>query len=92
MAFQANGGSSGEDFLGRYFSISLVVSLRSLIALIPIFLFLTIYYALAFSVEEEITSSAYDTLPFIIWYAAVYWRIYVNILEVATLKPSNLSS
>lgn len=36
--FIANGGAKGTDFLGKYFSISFVVSIRFTLVIIPLYL------------------------------------------------------
>jgi uncharacterized membrane-anchored protein YitT (DUF2179 family) len=82
FAFKANGGSKGTDFLGRYFSISLVVGIRFLVILIPLILALLAYYFFAVSKDPDLNSTAYDTVPFMIWSAALYWRVYVHIADV----------
>jgi hypothetical protein len=82
FAFKANGGSKGVDFLGRYFSISFVVAIRFLAVLIPAFLALLVYYSFAVIEDPDLDSTAYDTIPFIIWSAALYWRVCVHIADV----------
>lgn len=74
FAFKANGGSKGIDFLGRYFSISFVVAIRFLVILIPVIIVLLAYYSFAVTKDPNLNSTAYDTIPFIIWSAALYWR------------------
>lgn len=82
FAFKANGGGSGTDFLGRYFSISFVVGIRFFVLLLPMFIALIIYYEYTFSENEEVLSTAGDILPFLLWYALMYWRIVKHIGDV----------
>jgi hypothetical protein len=82
FAFKANGGSKGLDFLGRYFSISFVVAIRFLVILIPVLIVLLAYYSFAITKDPDLSSTAYDTIPFLIWSAALYWRVCVHIADV----------
>ena len=82
FAFKANGGSKGIDFLGRYFSISFVVAIRFIVILIPVIIVLSAYYSFAVTKDPDLNSTAYDTIPFIIWSAAFYWRVCVHIDDV----------
>ena len=84
-AYQANGAAKGFDFLGRYFSISFVVTIRFLALLILMLVPVTIYYIYFFGDDEEIPSTAFDTIPYLIWYAALYWRICKYISDVKPL-------
>ena len=81
-AFKANGSNGGSDFLGKYFSIGFVVAIRFLAYAIPLFVLLFIYYFYAFGEEEEIPTNYIDVIPYLIWYVAMYWRIYVHIKQV----------
>ena len=82
FAFKANGGSKGIDFLGRYFSISFVVAIRFVVILIPMIIMLSAYYSFAVTKDQDLNSTAYDTIPFLIWSAALYWRVCVHIADV----------
>ena len=81
-AFKANGANDGNDFLGKYFSIGFVVTIRFLVYAIPLFILLFAYYFYAFGEEEEIPTNYIDVIPFLVWYIAMYWRIYVHIKQV----------
>ncbi len=82
IVYRANGGGAGKDFLGRYFSIGFVESIRFLVLLIPMFAALVTYYIYAFPGEEPIVSTPTDTLPFTIWYAFLFWRISKHVADV----------
>ncbi|MEE9337564.1 MAG: hypothetical protein V3U87_05750 [Methylococcaceae bacterium] len=82
FVYRSNGGKTGKDFLGRYFSIGFVVSIRFLVLLIPMFAALVAYYIYAFPDEEIIVSTPADKLPFIIWYALLFWRINKHVSDV----------
>ena len=86
LAFKANGGSFGTDFLGKYFSIGFVVAIRFAVILIPISMGIFSYSYYAFPEDSDITSSSWDTVPVIVWYAALYWRIVVHIRDVKDLQ------
>ncbi len=80
-AFRANGSINGRDFLGKYLSIGFVMAIRFMVYAIPLFIMLSIYYFYAFD-EEECISSYIDVIPFLAWYAALYWRICVHIKQI----------
>jgi len=82
FAYKANGAGNGNNFLARYFSIGFVVTVRFLALLIPLMILLMLYYFYAFDIEEEITTTAWDFLPFLIWYVALYWRICKHISDL----------
>lgn len=82
FAYKANNGSMGTDFLGRYFAIYFVVSIRFLVFVIPVIIGVLLYYFYAFDFEEGIPSTSVDTIPFIIWTGILYWRVYVHIKQV----------
>ncbi len=82
FVFKANGGSAGTDFLGKYFSISFVVNIRFLVILIPMFIGLMLYYFYVFPENEEMSNTFLGTVPFIIWHAAIYWRVFNHIRDV----------
>ncbi len=82
FAFNANGSNDGTDFLGKYFSIGFVMAIRFLVYTIPLLIMLFVYYFFAFGEEEKIPTNAIEVIPFIIWYAALYWRICVHIRQV----------
>jgi len=82
IVYRANGGETGRDFLGRYFSIGFVVSIRFLVFMIPMFFVLVVYYIYAFPADEPIVSTPIDVLPFTIWYALIFWRIQKHVSDV----------
>jgi uncharacterized membrane-anchored protein YitT (DUF2179 family) len=81
LSFNANGGSQGVDFLGKYISISFVMSIRFSVYIIPIFIMFYAYYFFEFSGEHP-TTMAVDVIPFLLWSAALYWRIYFHIKQL----------
>lgn len=82
FAFQANGSSNGTDFLGKYFSIGFVMAIRFLVYAIPLLIFLFVYYFYAYGDKDKIPTNYIDVLPFLFWYGAMYWRMYVHIKQV----------
>ena len=81
-AYKANGGHQGTDFLGRFFSISFVVSIRFIALLIPMTFALTAYYIFTFPDEQEIVSTPLDIIPLQIWFALLYARTCKHIKDV----------
>ena len=54
FAYKANGGASGKDFLGRFFGIHFVVSIRFFVLLIiPVIFVLVSAYMNEISLEED---------------------------------------
>jgi len=83
MAYKSNGGRNGKDFLGRYFSIGFVIIIRFMAILIPLFIILMVYFFYTADENGEVVSTAGDNIPFLIWYAALYWRICNHIKDVS---------
>jgi hypothetical protein len=81
FAYKANNGAKGADFLGKYLSISFVTTMRFLVLIIPFTIGLYFYYYYYFNIEEEISTTALDTIPFLIWLVVLYWRICVHIRQ-----------
>ncbi|ENK2025278.1 hypothetical protein [Vibrio sp. 1580] len=75
FAYRANGGENGQDFLGRYFSISFVVSIRFSVLLFPM-IFVVLMYHSAFGAESELVStSPIEICMFLLWTALLYANI-----------------
>lgn len=87
FAYRANGGSSGVDFAARFFSISLVVSIRHLRFLIPIALILypyTIYSSIkGVNAEQVMMTGGAEVVLLAIWYIQIYQSVIKNIRDVA---------
>lgn len=81
FAYKINGANKGTDFLGRFFSISFVVSIRFLVLLLPIFVVLLFYYIKTFP-EEEIVSTPIDVIPFQLWLIFLYVRVCKHIGDI----------
>lgn len=79
--YKANGASNGDDFLGKYFSIGFVVTIRFFVYLIPILIIQTIYNFRALE-DAESSTSYINVIPIVICYSVLYWRIVVHIKEV----------
>ncbi|MFN8578684.1 MAG: hypothetical protein U0354_17790 [Candidatus Sericytochromatia bacterium] len=86
-AFIANGANKGNDFLGKYFSISFVVSIRFLLLLIPI-VFIYIIFDLFITggsedvKNEVLDADAYFSISFIIWEIFMYIRVCKHIRDL----------
>lgn len=79
FSYKSNGADSGNDFIGKYFSICFVLSIRFLVYLVPILILYFLYYFYAYQTEEEIQTNFIDVIPFSIWHAAIYWRLCFHI-------------
>ncbi|MCR9423848.1 hypothetical protein [Vibrio sp. RM-69-4] len=75
LAYRANGADNGTDFLGRFFSISFVVTVRFFALLIPMLILLSAYYMSVATENDALVSSAEDTLPFIAWLGLLYYQV-----------------
>ena len=79
LAFKANGGLNGADFLGKYLSISFVVGVRFiLIGIIPIIVVL-ILYGYFFGREDIDILSIILIYP---WYIVMYKTIISHIRNI----------
>ncbi len=74
-AYRANGGENGQDFLGRYFSIGFVVSIRFFVYLIPIVILLSIYFVLSFPDSEVIETTPFEVAVLLAWSCCLYANI-----------------
>jgi len=88
-AYKMNGGSQGNDFLGKFFSINFVVSIRFLALLVPLFLLLFFYYSIMVNEEESLQSSPIEIIPFQIWYILLYVRTCKHIRDVRNSQPGD---
>ena len=84
FAYRSNGGHKGTDFLGRFLSISIVVTIRFLLLLIPIIVILAVYYAFTFGAHGEIVTTPFEVVLFQGWSIAILWRVCVHIKAVST--------
>ncbi len=75
-AYKANGGSSGDDFLGRYFSLSFVVSVRFVVLLILIVPIKSLAFYFCSDSVNSAHSEAVDTVINVLWSAFLYANIY----------------
>ena len=82
FAFKANGGSTGEDFLGRFFSIGFIISVRFFVILIAIISITMVYIYYSTDENGYIETSPVDIFPYLIWYVALFWRICFHIKDV----------
>lgn len=82
FAYRANFASKGSDFLGKYFSIWFVVSIRFLVYLLPVISGVLIYQFYTFGLEEDVQLTAVTTIPFILWNAIFYWRVCFHMKQV----------
>ncbi|GHF98071.1 hypothetical protein [Thalassotalea marina] len=89
FAYKANGGANGSDFLGRFFSINFVVSIRFIALLIPMLIALLAYYMYTFPGNQEIVTTPIDVIPFQIWLIFLYVHICKHISDVKNSLQAN---
>jgi len=91
VAYRMNGGSAGKGFLGRYFPLLWVLTVRFLVFLLPL-LVLAMIPMVYFSEALFGTDAAgedFDALSMVvvilswIWFLAFYYRLAVHIRDVA---------
>ncbi|MCH8622830.1 hypothetical protein [Undibacterium sp. TS12] len=87
MAYRANGGASGSQFLARYVSISLVSSIRYLALLILMIIPLTIV-AVVLAGSGDIIGGPVFELLFAVTYAGLYLYITRHVRDVAAAQHS----
>jgi hypothetical protein len=87
LCFCANGSGSGVQFAERYFSISFVVGLRSMVLVIPLALvtsFAAGIVKIAIGIDSVSSAIHYAILALVrVWLVIVYWRIVTHINDVA---------
>ena len=81
-AFKANRATGGTDFLGKYFSIGLVITIRFIGYSIPLYLMLIFYFLYILDEEQELATSSSEVIISLIWCALLYWRICTHIKQV----------
>ena len=84
LAFRSNGGAMGVDFLGKYFSIGFVVSLRSIPLFIPIIIIIALidaFFPVINTKEIKITPIV-EILLLLIWEIFICWKIIKHIKDV----------
>ena len=85
--FKANGGDDGEDFLGRYFSITWVVGIRLLLPYLILSSFIFIIMDAVFHVGEDILNITI-TVFFLLYTFLVYYCSYGHMVDVAKSENS----
>ena len=82
FSYKANGGASGVDFLGRFFSISFVVGIRFVVLLIPMYIAIFAYYYYVYPIDQELETTAFDIIIYQAWFIFLYVRTYKHIRDV----------
>ena len=91
LAYQANGGASGRQFLLRYFPLMWVLTIRFLVYMVPFLIvagFLMFGFAeTLFDTEAEEAESMSITRAFLVaswvWFLVFYYRLAVHMRDVA---------
>lgn len=89
LAFEANGGSSGANFLNRYMSLTWVLSIRLAVFAVPVFL---LGFIISIALSGKASAGTDYFLPFFVpgWIGLFYWRLYSHFRDVADQKsPKN---
>jgi len=82
-AYLRNGGSIGENFASKYFSIGFVISIRFLVYLIPLVVVMIIYWEIMFGEQEELPTTFIEVILFSAWYVLLYYRMAKHIGDTA---------
>lgn len=82
-AYQSNGGSQGDNFAAKYFSISFVVAIRMMLLLIPITVILILYWAAVFGDQEDIPTTLLEVVLFAFWLSLIYFKTAKHIGETS---------
>lgn len=91
IAYRMNGGSTGKGFLGRFFPLLWVLTVRFLVfllpllvvAMIPLFFFSERLFGTDAADEEFAGLSMYVVILSWIWFLAFYYRLAVHLRDVA---------
>lgn len=89
-AYRANGGGTGADFFGRFFSIGVVIMIRLFVVFIPIFLSVGAYlYYVYIKIRENDVNTWNVSLLITLfialqggWFLLKYWLICKHIEDV----------
>lgn len=82
-AYKLNGGIDGQDFLGRYFSICFVLTIRFTVLTIAIvFILVAFLTASGLMAMESIEAFLANNLYFAVWQVICYWRICHHIADL----------
>ena len=91
VAYRQNGGSAGKGFLGRYFPLLWVLTVRFLVFLLPLLVLAMIpmvYFSEALlgtdaAGEDFAALSIYVVMLSWVWFLVFYYRLAVHIRDVA---------
>ncbi len=89
LAYRANNGNGGSDFLGRYMSISFVVGNRVIVWTIILYFAYLIGEMIVFGIPEDeppelvIKPSVTASLKVMAWNSFIMWRIIVHLKDVS---------
>ncbi len=75
-AYKVNGGNTGVDFLGRYFSLSFVVNVRFIVLLIPVMLVQMLIISIFEDSSETTYLAAIESVLYAIWSGLLYWYLF----------------
>ncbi len=100
IAYRMHGGSAGQGFLGRFFPLMWVLTVRFLVfllpllavAMIPLFFFSEQLFGTDAADEESAALSMVVVLLSWIWFLAFYYRLAVHMREVAGAAGSGQPS
>ena len=82
VAYLANGAAAGRDFVGKFFAVSLVMTIRFLLFILPLIAG-WVYISFSAAVRGESAVNEYFIeVPFIAWGLLLYYRIYRHMADL----------
>lgn len=82
VAYLANGAAAGRDFVGKFFAVSLVMTIRFLLFILPLIAG-WLYFSFSAAVRgESAVDDAFIVVPFIAWGLLLYYRIYRHMADL----------
>jgi hypothetical protein len=89
-AFYANGGSIGNKFAERYFSISFVVSIRFTVLFFLLMLVVMNYWLFIYGVDSEMPEVSDSTVNIVVFTygISIYARTFEHIRDIAKTRPT----
>ncbi|CAM3013387.1 MULTISPECIES: hypothetical protein [Vibrio] len=80
--YHVNGGNNGFDFLGKYFSLGFVVTVRFIVFLIPIAFVNSLVFSTHLESGKTFSTEGLETMLYIIWNALLYWYLYKQFKDI----------
>lgn len=82
VAYLANGAAAGRDFVGKFFAVSLIMTIRFLLFILPLIAG-WVYFSFSTAMRgESAVGDAFILVPFIAWGLLLYYRIYRHMADL----------